>query len=311
LPRRGLDRRLTFYAWESADEHDPFDRLTAAAALRTLPDDSERKYPYGDFSADVLLVSEGTIEEPTRLVVHRCRPYEDRPHARAPGRKPSPIQMQPTEHTIDVSHCVIWPDGYAAFSHGGHAPPPSYLSQFLLARTAQAVVFVPLFDRTLLERLKALKGVRAIDLRIKNSAAFQDERDAELGSFLGLWHRFRGTTQEVEVSQSVKILQRGKGVRRQVLDTVTPEEVIKMASQADALCEHFTVTGVTEGGGTQHIDLLHERLHVPMQLPRASTGGHYPDDDATFRALIRARQDLEADGRLQQAAHGKPPGIKP
>ena len=83
-----------------------------------------------------------------------------------------------------------------------------------------------------------------------------------------------------------------------------------MASQADALCEHFTVTGVTAGGGTQHIDLLHERLHVRVQLPRATTGGHYPDEDATFSALIRARQDLEADGRLQQAVRGKPPGLK-
>jgi len=44
MPPGGLDRRLTFYAWENADERHPFDRLTAATILITLPDNSERKY---------------------------------------------------------------------------------------------------------------------------------------------------------------------------------------------------------------------------------------------------------------------------
>jgi len=311
LATRGLDRRLTFYAWESAHEQHPFDRLAAASTLKALPDTSERKYRLGDFSSDVLLVKVGTEEEPTQVIVLRLRPFDDRPYVRAPGEKPAPVGMKPSQDILDVSHGVIWRDGYAAFAQGGHAPPPSHLSEFLLAHTAQAVVFEPLFDRTLVERLKALEGIRAVDLRIRNAASVQEQADAALGPFSGLAHRFGGNTQEVVVTQSIKVPHRGRGARSRVLDNVTPADVIQMAAQADALCDYFTVTGITKGGRVQHIDLLNERLHIPVRLPRASGGGHYPDDDATFSALFAARKDLEEDGRLEQATRSKSPGLKP
>ena len=297
-----LERRLTFYRWKDPDDPPAFDRLHAARLLAALPDDASRKCPRGDYAADVLLKEAGAADRPTKVVVLRLRNYDSRPYVRRPGEAMSPVAMARDADLVDAAHGLIWEDGYAAFAQGGYAPPPGYLSDFLLVRTRQHVVFEALFDRSLVQRLRQLTGIRAVELRIRNSRAIQNLQDAQLGPIASLYRRYRGQPQEVVLSETIKVVPRGKGARRAVLATLPVADVIAMSAQADEIYDTFRVTGVTENGRVEHIDLINERLHVVKSIVRSRRGGNYTDDAATFAALAAARDELDADGRLQQAA---------
>jgi hypothetical protein len=297
-----LERRLTFYRWRDPDDPPTFDRLQAARLLAGLPDDASRKCPRGDYAADVLLKEAGTADRPTKVVVLRLRGYENRPYVRRPGEAMSPVTMARDADLVDAAHGLIWGDGRAAFAQGGYAPPPGYLSDFLLVRTGQHVVFDPLFDRSLVQRLRQLTGIRAVELRIRSSRAVQDLQDAQLGPILGLFRRYQGQPQEVVLSETIRVASRGKGARQAVLATLPVADVIAMSARADEIYDTFRVTGLAPNGRTEYIDLINERLHVVKRIARSRRGGNYTDDNATFAALAAARDELEADGRLQQAA---------
>lgn len=296
------ERRLTFYRWRDPDDPPTFDRLQAARLLAALPDDASRKSPRGDYAADVLLKDAGAAGRPTKVVVLRLRGYENRPYVRRPGEAMNPVTMARDADLVDAAHGLIWGDGYAAFAQGGYAPPPGYLSDFLLARTAQHVVFAALFDRSLVQRLRQLTGIRAVELRIRNSRATQNIQDAQLGPILGLFRRYQGHPQEVVLSETIRVASRGKGARQAVLDTLPVAEVIAMSARADEIYDTFRVTGLAPNGRVEYIDLINERLHVVKRIARSRRGGNYTDDTATFAALAAARDELEAAGRLQQAA---------
>ena len=308
MPTGDLERKLVVYEWRCPDDPPSFDRLTAANALARLPDDGTRKCPRGAFAADVLLADEGTLTTPTQVVVLRLRDYDNRPYMRRPGGVPSPVVIARDADIVDASHGLIWGDNIAAFALGGYGPPPSYLGDFLFERIGQSVVFDPLFDRTLIQRLQQLRGIRALEVRIRNSHAIQGVQDAQLGPFSGLFRHFQGQSDEVVLTQQLRLPSRGRGARRAILTSVRPEDVLAMASEADRLYDTFLVTGINAEGRIEHIDLVNERLHTSVRLPRSRRGGHYTDDTATFAALTQARAELEADGRLQQAATSRATG---
>ena len=47
--------------------------------------------------------------------------------------------------------------------------------------------------------------------------------------------------------------------------------------------------------------MFHSRLAVDASLPRATAGGYFPGSQTAFDALVRARTELESNGRLEAA----------
>jgi hypothetical protein len=212
--------------------------------------------------------------------------------------------MQPTEDLIDFAQAILWNDGYAAFALGGHAPSPTALTDFFLQRTQQSVLITPLYDRGAIQRLQQWVGVRSVWFELRNSQAVQDEIHSRLGPFSGLIAQLSEQSEGVVIKQEITVSSVGRGARSRVLPNVTPQDLARLAEAVDNF-DALVVSGITASGSIEHFDLVNERLHVEVTLPRAAGGGYHTDDFATFAALASAREQLETEGRLAAAAEGR------
>lgn len=298
-----LDRRLVFSEYRDLASDSPFDRLCLADRFAEL-DDQLRPLSSGAFAFDVLLVEPGDDETPTRFQILRLRDYDNRPYVYAPGQTPVPVNIRSHESIIDVAHVVMWPDGYVAIDQGGHAPPLSALQRFLPTRCGQYVRFVPLYDRQVVERLKAIrKGVRRVEIGVENASKTQQELDKQLPPLRGLFGLVRGN-EGITFKSEIKVDRRGRGARSRVLPEHVSEQLLLDAEEAQSYLDTYRVSGITSTGKRDTVDLISEKLHVPKKIPRAAAGGHMPDSDAAFDAIFSARKELDRRGALDAAARG-------
>jgi hypothetical protein len=297
-----LRRRLTFFAWENLSLEHPFDRLGAADTLLAL-DPIGRPIPFGAFDVDVLLRDRGDDKAPSMFQVLRMRDFDERPYVYAPGEDLAPVILLPHQSISDIAHVVMWADGYAALDQGGHAPPLSALAAFLPKRCSQWVRFIALFDRTLVQRLTNLRSIRRVDIGVENSVKRQHHLNEKKDPLFGLLAAVRDVD-HVAIEATLKVNARGKGARDRALPTELADDLLQRATEAEAAYDTFRITGKTKQGKRETIDLIRERLHVQVDLPRAPQGGHLPDADATFSAIISARTHLESTGALHEAARG-------
>jgi len=296
-----LQRRLTFYSWESLDDDQPFDPIVAGTTLEALPDIPGRSVPAGDFEVDAFAWPAFSVPAASAAQVMRYRDFNSRPYVRAPGAAPHPVNMQPSEFILDVSHCVLWPDHFAAFDQGGHSPTPAAYATFARERLNQLVIFRPLFDKSAIDRLKDLRGLKRVQFRMRNSQVTQGQVNAQQGPLRGLFSELFGWQGEVVVSADISVSSRGQGARDRVLDGVTPEDVQRAVDRADRMFDSFVVSGIRRDGRVEKVDLFHSRLAVDASLPRATAGGYFPGSQTAFDALVRARTELESNGRLETA----------
>lgn len=230
--------------------------------------------------------------------------YENRPYVYAPGQTPVPVNIQAHESIIDVAHVVMWPDGYVAIDQGGHAPPLSALQRFLPTRCGEYVRFVPLYDRQVMERLKAIrKGIRRVEIGVENAAKTQHSLDQQLSPLRGLFGLVRGH-EGITFKSEIKVNRRGRGARSRVLPERVSEQLLLDAEQAQSYLDTYKVSGITPTGKRDTVDLISERLHVPKRIRRAAAGGHMPDSDAAFQAIFSAREELDRREALEEAARG-------
>jgi len=149
-----------------------------------------------------------------------------------------------------------------------------------------------------MERLREFSDVKAILIKARNSAALQERINAnEMGPFMGLLSQLRGRQDEVVLEAKIHVSSVGRGARSRTLADFTPEQIQADAERAAQLFESLVITG-TRRGRTETLDLVHGRLAIDEELPRASAGGHLPDREGAITALIAARSQLERDDRF-------------
>lgn len=298
-----LDRKIVFSEYRNLASDSTFDRLCLAERFEGL-NDQLRPLCSGAFSFDVLLVEPGDEETPTRFQILRLRDYDNRPYVYAPGQTPVPVNILSHESIIDVAHVVMWPDGYVAIDQGGHAPPLSALQRFLPTRCGQHVLFVPLYDRQIVERLKAIrKRVRRVEIGVENASKTQQGLDQQLSPLKGLFGLVRGN-EGITFRTEVKVDRRGRGARSRTIPEEVSEQLLLDAEEAQSFLDTYRVSGLTSAGKRDTVDLISEKLHVPKKIPRAAAGGHMPDSDAAFNAIFAARKQLDRRGALDEAARG-------
>ena len=144
-----------------------------------------------------------------------------------------------------------------------------------------------------------------MSLVLSNSQTVQDEINARLGPFEGLLAQLRGQPDSVILRQEITVPRRGRGARSNVLSNVSTEDVVRLAEVAEAF-DTFQVSGISPAGRIERLDLIRQRIQVTVRLPRAREGGHRTSDEETFEALLAARRQLDADGRLETAVEAAP-----
>ena len=128
----------------------------------------------------------GTPTKPTRFQLLPLRDYDNRPLRFRPGSALSAITLASGDYTSDVAHIAIWPDGYAAYDAHGFAPGPQRLAAYLRETCDERVDFLALYDRELLDYVKSLDDLTAVEFSITSSEKAQRAIDTHKGVFAGL-----------------------------------------------------------------------------------------------------------------------------
>lgn len=283
-----VHRKLTFYAWHDALRKQPFDRLAAAKAVKDLQGKPGSVAEIDGTLVTALVKDVGTETKPTRLQLLPLRDYDNRPLRFRPGATLSAITLGTGEYTSDVAHVAVWPDGYAAYDAHGFAPGPPRLAAYLHEVCDQRVRFISLYDRELIDYVRSLDGLTAVEFSVTNSDKAKRAADSKKGVFAGL---LSARQRQDEISFGTRISVGKKRGRR--LDPQLEEEILELAEQADEYFDSLRVTGIdpkTKQSVT--VNLLQTRLHVSVELPRAKGGGDAPNATTCFLELDKAKAKI-------------------
>jgi hypothetical protein len=291
-------RRIRFFAWENLPESPDFDLGRAAQSVAAL-DNANWRYEAGDMTTAALVDGQPAGNDPAKLRFFRLREGDDVPHKMDIERATSPVEVAEGEAITDWTHVVIWPDGYAAHDPHRDAPTLARLEAYFRAKTNERVKFVSLFDRGLIERLRALEDLRAVELRIARPDALQDVQDQNLGMFEGIFNMAR-ESESATLSTTISV---GRS-RTRHLNPELKEEVVALAEVASEFLDHLIVRGVDHGRSVQ-IDLLHQRIETYRSVRRASPRVRQPEPDLMYDTIAAVRRELDEDGALDAAARGR------
>jgi hypothetical protein len=295
-----VHRKLTFYAWQDGLKKRPFDRIGAAKAVKAMEGEPDSVAEIDGTLVAALVQDVGTATKPSRFQILPLRDYDNRPLRFQPGTALSAITLRSGEYTSDVAHISIWPDGYAAYDAHGFAPGPQRLGAYLREKCDERVNFVALYDRELIDYVKSLDGLTAVEFSITNSDKAQRAADSQKGVFAGLLSARRGL-EEISFGTRISV---GRSRDRR-LDSQLEAEVLELAEEADQYFDSLRVTGIDpDTKKSVEVNLLQTRLHVPVDLPRVRSGGDAPSASRCFAELDKAKRSI-GKRKLEEALRAR------
>lgn len=293
-----VTRKVVFARTRDVAADEPFDRCLTAAAAHALG--REAWVVRGDdMVVGVIVEGVGSENEPTLLRLVRLRDNDDRPYAMNLDRATVPIALLEDQSLAEWAHVVLWPDGLVAHDPHRDAPGLNRLSSWFRDRCGAWVTFDSLYDRTLIERLRALRHVRMVSVKISTADAVQRADDQRLGLFGGLFASAR-ETESATIAQELSV---GRE-RRRALNPDFREEVAILATEATGALESLIIRGIDADGTVVTLDMLKERVQVAREVPRDNPVVRAPEQGAMFEAMLDARRELDDKGIIAQAAVG-------
>lgn len=290
-------RNVRFFAWENVLEQDDFDLAQGMADVAALMDDW--KVDAFDMTTGAIIDREPVAGAPACLRFFRLREGDDLPHKMDIARMTSPVDVLDGEAITDWTHVVIWPDGYAAHDPHRDAPSLVRLAVYLRDTVAQRVRFLPLFDRDLLDQLRELDELRAVELRLAKPDALQDLEDRKLGIFAGIFNMAR----EAESANIATTISVGRS-RTKHLNPEVKDDVVALAEAANDYLDQLVVRGVRDGRAVR-IDLLNQRIEGHRDVRRAAPNVRQPNTNDMYDSIIALRRQYDETDVLSGAARGR------
>ncbi len=291
-------RNIRFFAWENVPHAQEFDFPQAVVDVAALGDPDWR-LESGDMTTGAIIDRQPQGNNPVCLRFFRLREGDDLPHKMDIARTTSPVDVLEGEAITDWTHVVIWPDGYAAHDPHRDAPTLARLAAYLRGVVSHRVRFLPLFDRNLIEQLRELDELRAVELRLAKPDALQDAEDRNLGIFEGVFNMAR----EAESATIATTISVGRS-RKKHLNPDVKDDVVALAEAATEYLDQLVVRGVQDGRAVR-IDLLNQRIEGARNINRAAPNVRQPDADAMYDAIIALRNHFDEDDSLTGAARGR------
>ncbi|MEY9871224.1 hypothetical protein ABH931_000689 [Streptacidiphilus sp. MAP12-33] len=297
-----LQRKIIFYRWLAADAQASFDlhRVMAELAGQIAADSNFAVLEQGDFATAVEVLEVGDSDKPTRINLYALRLPENRPLQWSPGQPVTAIQMDDDQYPVDLTHVMIFPDGYAAQDAHGNAPRPGRLSHFLRKKLHENISFEPLFTPNMIERMKPLKG----RLRSAEIAFTRAEYSPSSGGTIGvLWPQaLREKVPIVRLALSM-----GKtGPRDRFLDQAVDDAVFELAENSNDLIEKLVIRGKNPASNrVEEVNLLSERLHTDAQFTPNPAMPSAPRSADVFGAIESAYKNFRNTGILERSVHAQ------
>lgn len=297
-----IRRKLTFSAWQPALANRDFDRVAAATALEALPQ-ADAILRHDGAMTSVVIREVGSGTKPTVFQVLALHDEADRPNTWEFGQPAKTITLPSGTYTAFITHVVLWPGHVAGHDMWANAPGLGRLSLFISQRTDERVMFRPLFDPSLRERLDDLRGWRGVDI------AIHDPEKRQAAKRLGLLGGLLST--KVPTFHITMGMGR-KGPRDAYLDPEVADQLLGEIDHAEELFDGLIIRGhskteKTKAGNPKliEINLLTERLHEVANLTADTSATNLPDAAETVEELTRVRRKMDNDGRLGKALEAR------
>jgi hypothetical protein len=291
-------RRVIFSAWASTNPKKPVDLEAAYDEVKPLTG-KEMIVEQEESLTAVLALRAPDGVDPALFQVLALRDYDNRPLNWGPGVTPEPIVIGQDRYTADITHVAIWSDSIAAYDTYPNAPGLGRLAAYLRAKAGQRLIFRPLYEQDLAERLKDLEGMRRVEYGIHTPAKVQQ---ANASNFLGslIPQAFGDKAPSINVALGMS----RSSPRDAYLDDSVAESIYAAVDKAEQFFDTLAISGRSKKTGkTERINLLSQRIQVQREILRASAGGNLPDPDAVFEVLVGARKQVKA--RLDKAVEGR------
>jgi hypothetical protein len=274
----------------------------AATRIASLPK-AEAILEHDGAMTSVVVIDAGSTVKPTIFQVLALHDEADRPNAWEFGSPARTITLPTGTYTAFVTHVVLWRGHVAGHDMWSNAPGLGRLALFIARRTDERVLFRPLFDPSLRDRLDDLRGWRGIDI------AIHDPEKREAAKRLGL---FGGLLSTRVPTIHVTMGMGRSGPRDAYLDPDVADQVLAEINNAEDLFDGLVIRGHSKSMTTPagrpkliEINLLTERLHEVVDLPADGDATNLPDPGKTVRALTNLRRKMHNDGRLGKALEAR------
>lgn len=306
-----VQRKLTFVAWADMSPRKPFNFQAAAKKLAKIKP-SESILAHGrddvDMTAIDHLKAPAAVKpgEPLALQLLALHDAANAPSEWGPGHGTRTVQIGKDRYTAFITHVLIWPDKVAAFDAHRNAPGLGRLSDYIRRKTGERVIFRALYEQGLQEQLKDIDGYRSFEFGI-----YDPHKRAALGDGKMLQSLLPKRYENVP-SLSVKMGMSKRGPRDAYLDDEIVDEFLAVADSAEDFLDALKLRGRSKTIKTPsgkpaivEIDLLHRRLTSDASIQRAGGGSNLPDAGAAFKALRKARQQLDKDKKIERAQEAR------
>jgi hypothetical protein len=299
-----IKRRLVFSAWADGLQKRPFDRFAAADAIATL-DPKDVVLEHGDALTAVELIRKGDEQKSTRFRLLALHDARSAPSSWGVGQGASLINLADGQYSAFITHVAVFPNKIAV--HDGHANAPGLgrLGGYLHHKANQKVVFRALYEQGLADQLQDLDGIRGLEVGIHSPHKSQVTDTGLVG---GLISKLSSKVPALHVKMGMG----RRGPRDAYVDPEIADLVYEISDKAEQLFDSFVVKGKsktikTPAGNpkTVSINMLSQRLSLDTELTRDARNPSTPDEKALFKAITRARKELQDSGALAAAVEAR------
>lgn len=291
----GLVRQVRFYRIDAGDdEHGrpvPFDAVAAFVHVNGLPFDPAREDGrYMGRTGDEAVVAcwvESPVAMPVRVRLGFVR-RSGLPHVESAGAL-SPLSIPLTAGLAEQTHMVFLGSNIVGIEVNGRGPRAGKLIEYLRQKGppgARPLGIEMLIHPSIEEKLNSFGALRRMELRIRPSyAAVLSAADNDLGAAVSA-AAMVGKAEEIELVFS-------SGRRREArLDGRIMKAIKKLVSRNKINEEEVLALKITgrdaDTGTMEHLDILHEDIHVTKVVAPVEPRGRAVQSEAMFLAIQEA-----------------------
>lgn len=287
-------RKIYFFRIEHF--HDIKDRLPGAfQRIANLPFNDSGRYLL-EPNKTRLCVFPDALEYPVKLRFGRTR-RDQLPDVESSGKLEA-LEIAEDAGLIDLSHVIIFEDGYVAAEWNSQGPKLQKLTPYLTEKgdLMEKVNLRNLFERDIVEVVRQLDGVRILDIDIPNDAIeLAREADPSLADAIFATEKL-GATKKIGLTLSAD--QGSNKLKNLALKLAS---IIQTRPQERSRFGTLRATGYdTANSMTRYVDILEDKLVAGEMFPKRDTRSRSIDSDEAYRLIHRVY--LEFKPRLAMAA---------
>lgn len=288
-------RKVYFFRVESFD-HVVESLPHSLQRIKDLPFDDDGRYHHDSTTRNRFLIYPDAVEYP--LKVRFCRLRRDLlPQVESAGNL-SDLVLQEDEGLIDISHMMIFSDGFVAAEWNPEGPKIAKLGDYLMfkGKLNASPKFYPLIEREMVEIIGSMSAINFMEIEVPASNA-DLVREIDQGLFKAL-----DAAKEIGATKTITLKLKstmGNVNFEKIINTIV-ERVSNFSQDRDIFNKVIAGGKVGGKGGVKKVDILETKLVSLEEFEKNSPRSRGIDSESAYSTLEKSYFDNR--GRIERAA---------